>query len=111
MLPGMREYNMYLLASFRGQGIIDGGYQGVTPGRYQSKKPAFSRTIIKLQKKGYQSLNTTIRRNERINWWAVLGSGFLVLPLGWIMDYKPEHTYELEQDTGTEDGSGTSQAW
>ena len=74
---------------------IDGEPVGTSPYTYRDTKIIGSTTMVKLEKDGYETFNTSFSRNEEVDIGAIIG-GFLVLvPFLWTMKYKPTHTYEL----------------
>lgn len=74
---------------------LDGERVGITPYTMRDTKIVGSTTAVKIQKDGYQSLNTTISRNEEVDAGAIIGGIFFLFPFLWTMKYKPSHTYEL----------------
>lgn len=54
-----------------------------------------STTDIRLEKDGYETLNTTLSRNERADVGAIVGGIFFIFPFLWTMKYNLVHTYEL----------------
>jgi len=51
--------------------------------------------MIKLEKDGYEPLNTMISRDERVDVGAIIGGLFVLVPFLWTMQYNPQHSYEL----------------
>ncbi|MDP4277108.1 MAG: PEGA domain-containing protein [Bacteroidota bacterium] len=75
---------------------MNGEPVGVTPYEHYDTKIINSRTNFKLVMDGYKDLDFTLTRNEDLNVGALIGSCFFFpVPLLWIMDYKPIHTYEM----------------
>lgn len=74
---------------------IDGEPAGVTPYKHSDTKTIGSTTMVKLEKEGYESMNTNFSRNEEVDAGAVIGGFFFLVPFLWTMKYKPVHTYEL----------------
>jgi tetratricopeptide (TPR) repeat protein len=63
-------------------------------------KPVGSKTQVRLEHPGYEPLNATISRDERVDPAALIGGFFLLVPFLWIMEYDPDHYYELRQAGG-----------
>lgn len=82
---------------------LNGEFAGTTPYRYQDTKIVGSTTAIKLEKEGYDPLNTSILRNEEADAGAIVGGVFLLFPFLWTMKYKPSHTYELSEKSIVEE--------
>ena len=56
-----------------------------------------SSTRVELKEEGYENFTTTITKDEEVNVGAIIGGLFVWVPFLWVMDYKPTHTYELEE--------------
>lgn len=69
---------------------------GVTPYQHRDTKIVGSTTDVRLEKDGYQTLNTSFSRNEDADVGAIIGGIFLLFPFLWTMKYKPSHNYELQ---------------
>lgn len=76
---------------------------GKTPYSMRDKKIVGTRTDVRIEKEGYETFYTTIRRNEEVSAGAIVGGILFVLPYLWIMKYKPTHTYELKPTNGDEE--------
>lgn len=74
---------------------MNGEYKGVTPYSYSDTKIVGSSTDVRLEKEGYETLNTVLSRNERADVGAIIGGIFFLFPFLWTMKYNPVHTYEL----------------
>jgi len=74
---------------------IDGEPKGNTPYSYSDQKIVGSSTHIRLVKDGYQDTNASLQRNEEFSVGACIGGVLVLVPFLWIMNYRPEHTYEL----------------
>ena len=70
-------------------------YKGVTPLSYSDTKIVGSTTHVRLEREGYESLNTVLSRNEAADVGAIIGGVFFLFPFLWTMKYNPVHTYEL----------------
>jgi hypothetical protein len=51
--------------------------------------------MVKLEKEGYEDLNTSFSRTEQVDVGAIIGGLFFWIPFLWTMKYNPMHTYEL----------------
>jgi hypothetical protein len=75
---------------------MDGEIVGETPYDHYDTKIVGSKTSMNLVLDGYEDFNVTLTRNEDLDVGALIGSIFFFpIPLLWIMQYKPLHTYEL----------------
>jgi hypothetical protein len=74
---------------------IDGEKVGRTPYSYTDTKIVGSATMIRLEKDGYETLNTSFSRNEQADAGAIIGGLLVWVPFLWTMKYKPMHSYEL----------------
>lgn len=74
---------------------LNGEYAGTTPYTYSDTRIVGSSVSVRLEKEGYETLNTGFSRNEDLDAGALIGGLFVWIPLLWIMKYKPTHTYEL----------------
>ncbi len=70
-------------------------YKGVTPLSYSDTKIVGSITSVRFEKEGYETLYTTLTRNERADVGAIIGGIFFLFPFLWTMQYNPTHMYEL----------------
>ena len=71
-------------------------YKGVTPLTYSDTKIVGSVTTLRIEKEGYETFNTLLSRNERVDVGAIIGGLFVLVPFLWTMQYNPTHTYELK---------------
>lgn len=74
---------------------LNGEPVGTTPYTHKDTKIVGSTTTVKLEKEGYESLNTTFSRDEKADVGAIIGGVFTLVPFLWTMKYNPSHTYEL----------------
>ena len=74
---------------------IDGESVGTTPYPHRDTKISMSTTTVQLKKEGYETLNTSFCRDERVDVGAIIGGLFVWIPFLWTMKYKPTHSYEL----------------
>ena len=81
---------------------LNGELVGATPYTHRDTKIIWSKTTVKLEKEGYEPLNTFFSRDEEVDVGAICGGFFVYVPFLWTMKYKPTHTYELTPSTGNE---------
>ncbi len=74
---------------------INGVSVGKTPYTHADTRIVGSTLMIKLEKEGYEPLNTIITRDERVDVGAIIGGVFFLFPFLWTMQYNPQHSYEL----------------
>ena len=75
----------------------DGFYVGQTPMRHKDAKPTGTTLSLKLEKEGYDTFETEITKDARLNVKALLGSMFIV-PLGWILAYPKARHFVLKSN-------------
>ena len=75
----------------------DGFYVGQTPMRHKDAKPTGTTLELKLEKEGYDALETEIIKDARLNVKALLGSMFIV-PLGGILAYPKARHYVMKSN-------------
>ncbi|MBW3470288.1 PEGA domain-containing protein [Arthrospiribacter ruber] len=88
---------------------LNGEPVGTTPYSHSDSKIVGSTTSVKLEKDGYNPLNTSFSRNEEADVGAIIGGVFLLFPFLWTMKYKPSRTYELIPLTGADQVSPSPQ--
>jgi hypothetical protein len=76
---------------------LDSEFAGTTPYYMEDMKLSWSRTSVEIKEEGYNNFRTTITKDEQVNVGAIIGGLFVWVPFVWVMDYKPTHTYELEE--------------
>ena len=74
---------------------IDGENVGVTPYLHRDTSIVGSTKHVRLKLDGYEDYSTSFTRSEEFSPGACAGGVFVLVPFLWIMDYKPEHSYEL----------------
>ena len=74
---------------------LNSSYVGVTPYRHTDTKIVGTTTYVRLEKEGYEPLNTSFSRDEQADAGAIVGGIFLLFPFLWTMKYDPSHIYEL----------------
>lgn len=80
---------------------IDGQPVGNTPYSYSDTKVVGSGTTVRLEKEGYETLNTGFSRSEQADVGAIIGGLFFLVPFLWTMKYNPTHTYELKPNSAS----------
>lgn len=88
------------------QVFLDGQYVGNTPYTMSDTKIVGSSTQVRIEAPGYAPTVATITRNEEFSVGACIGGVFLLVPFLWIMDYKPDHFYQLTPGTGAPQPGG-----
>lgn len=78
---------------------LDGEPVGTTPYTHRDAKIVGSTTTVKLEKEGYETLNTAFSRDEDVDVGAIIGGLICLVPFLWIMKYRPTHSYELTPET------------
>jgi hypothetical protein len=81
---------------------LNGEPVGTTPHIHRDTKIVGSTNTVKLEKEGYNPLNTSFSRDEEVDVGAIIGGLFVLVPFLWTMKYKPTHTYELTPSSGNE---------
>ena len=74
---------------------LNGEPVGVTPYQHRDTKIVGSTTDVRLEKEGYETVNTSFSRDEEADAGAIIGGIFLFFPFLWTMKYKPVHSYEM----------------
>ena len=74
---------------------LNGEYVGNTPYVMTDTKIVGSTTAVRLEAPGYAPSTAAITRSEQFSVGACIGGVFLLVPFLWIMEYKPDHYYEL----------------
>ncbi len=75
---------------------INDEYVGNTPHSHTDTSIVGSTKHVRLEKEGCENLTTFFNRNEEVNVGALIGGLFVLVPFLWIMDYKPERTFEMK---------------
>lgn len=70
-------------------------YVGKTPYNHEDTKIVGTRTSVRIEKEGYETLYTNFARNEEADVGAIVGGFLFLFPFLWFMGYKPSHLYEL----------------
>ena len=74
---------------------LNGEPVGTTPYSHTDTKITGSSNTVRLEKEGYEPLNTSFSRNEEADVGAIIGGILVLVPFLWTMKYKPIHNYEL----------------
>lgn len=74
---------------------LNNAYVGETPYTHTDTKIVGSATYVRLEKEGYEPLQTVFARDEQADVGAIIGGVFLLIPFLWTMKYNPSRTYEL----------------
>jgi hypothetical protein len=82
--------------------FLNGETVGTTPYSHTDTKIVGSTTHVRLEKEGYEPLNTAFSRDEEVDVGAIIGGLFVWVPFLWIMKYKPVRTYELKPFSGND---------
>jgi hypothetical protein len=75
---------------------VDNQPVGITPCRYSDSKTIMTSINVKLEKDGYQTLETIIDKDEEVDVGMAVLAFFFLVPGLWALKYKPLHTYELK---------------
>lgn len=78
---------------------LDDESVGKTPYTMRDTKIVGSTTLLRIQKEGYTTINTSISKDEKADVGAIIGGCFLLFPFLWTMKYKPVHSYELHPNS------------
>ena len=76
---------------------LDGVNVGKSPQPMTNDKTVLECTNIKLEKEGYETINTSICRTEEVDVGPVIAGLFVWFPFLWAMKYHPEHFYTLNE--------------
>lgn len=74
--------------------FVDGEYRGTGATTQTDKKIVGTPTQVTLRKEGCRPIHYTYTRSEVVNAWAIVG-GVVLVPLLWVMNYKPSRTLEF----------------
>jgi hypothetical protein len=90
--------------------FLNGEPVGKTPYTMTDTKIVFTTTAIRLEKPGYEPINTTITRSEEFDIAPFCGGFLTFIPVTWLWSfkYRPEHMYELERKAGGGGGGTTT---
>ena len=85
---------------------LNGEFVGQTPYPMTDTKIVGSVTQVRLEAPGYHPTIVAITRNEQFSVGACIGGVLVLVPFLWIMEYKPDHFYELVPAHGPPAGPG-----
>jgi len=74
---------------------LNSAYAGTTPYTHTDTKIVGTTTFVRLEKEGYEPLNTSFSRSEQADVGAIIGGVFLLFPFLWTMKYNPSRIYEF----------------
>ena len=74
---------------------VNGVPVGNTPYTMTDTKIIGSTTPIRLEYPGYQTIDTTISRNEELDVGALIAGVFFLIPLLWVQKYQPVHSFQM----------------
>ncbi len=80
---------------------VNDEYIGHSPATYSDTKIAGSTSVVRIEAEGYDTLTTTIRRNEEINVGALVGTFFVLIPALWITNYRSNYSFDLSPESPT----------
>jgi hypothetical protein len=95
LLPSCASTTLIQSSPSEAKIYIDGQPSGTTPYSYTDTKIVGSVTTVRLEKEGYEQMNTTFSRSEQADVGAIIGGLFVWVPFLWTMKYNPSRTYEL----------------
>ena len=75
---------------------LNGENVGKTPYKHRDTKIVGSTTEVRLEKEGYETLQTSFSRDEKADVGAIIAGVFFLFPFLWTMKYKPVHNYDLK---------------
>jgi hypothetical protein len=78
--------------------FINDQYYGTESAVYTDMKVSFLTSKIKVEKEGCQTMSYVLTKNDRFDYMALLGGLLMVVPLVWIMKYRP--VYHLNYTCG-----------
>lgn len=76
--------------------FIDGEYRGTGSVQHEDKKIVGSTTYVTLKKEGCRPQEFRFSRSEEFAVGPCIGGVFVLVPFLWVMEYKPNHTYEFQ---------------
>jgi hypothetical protein len=100
LISGCASSSLFQTEPSNASVYVSGFRMGTTPYVHSDRKIAGAKTAVTFKKDGYKDLETTLKRNEQVDVWAILGGFFFMAPFLWIMKYDPIHVYELELADG-----------
>jgi hypothetical protein len=74
---------------------VNDEYVGTGKAYYSDRKPAFTKQQVTVRKAGCADESYSLKRNERPDVGAIVAAYWLVVPIGWLTQYKTHHAYEF----------------
>jgi len=78
--------------------FVNGEYKGLGTASHTDSKIVGSSSIIMLKRKGCETQIHHFSKTEEIDYGALIGGVFVIVPFFWIMKYKDTHIYEMNCD-------------
>ncbi len=75
---------------------LNGELVGKTPYKHKDMKIVGSTTDVRIEKEGFETLNTSFSRDEKVDVGAIIAGVFFLFPFLWTMKYKPVHSYDMK---------------
>jgi len=75
---------------------LNGEHAGTTPYKHRDMKIVGSTTDVRIEKEGFETLQTSFSRDEKADIGAIIAGVFFLFPFLWTMRYKPVHSYEMK---------------
>jgi len=76
--------------------FLNGELAGKTPYKHRDMKIVGSTTEVKIEKEGFETLQTSFSRDEKADVGAIIAGVFFLFPFLWTMKYKPVHNYDMK---------------
>ena len=70
--------------------------KGTTPYELTDSKVLYSSERVKLEKPGYKTLRTEIKKDATLNVGALVGACFVGVPILWLLGYEKEYFFDME---------------
>ena len=99
----MCQFDPHSVESRRGKIVFE--QQLRRHNRHTDTKIVGTTTFVRLEKEGYEPLNSSFSRDEQADAGAIIGGIFLLFPFLWTMKYDPSRTYELAFAGGSQQPS------
>ena len=81
---------------------LNGEHVGTTPYKHRDMKIVGATTDVRIEKEGFETLQTTFSKDEKADVGAIIGGVFFLFPFLWTMKYKPVHNYDMKTIDTTE---------
>ena len=79
---------------------VNDEYIGTGEATYTDRKVAFSNNSVTFKKPGCEPVSYGFKRNEKPDGGAIVGGILVTIPFLWVTEYKKEHNYEYDCDSG-----------